>query len=84
MNVTGNRGDCRILREEGRVQRISAEQKRYEQVHTCEKITENNNTNVNIQTDNLLEKILHAENKCSLFFSLELPSFFRTLLVNVS
>lgn len=62
MNVTGNRGDCRILREEGRVQRISAEQKRYEQVHTCGKITENNNTNVNIQTDNLLEKILHAEN----------------------
>ena len=62
MNVTGNEDNCRKLREEDHVQRVSAEQKGYVQVHTNRRIAENNNTDANIQTDNLLEKILHREN----------------------
>lgn len=62
MNVTGNEENCRKLLKEDRVQRVSAEQKGYVQVHTNGKITENNNTNANIQTDNLLEKIIMRDN----------------------
>jgi retron-type reverse transcriptase len=62
MNVTGNEDNCRKLQKEDHVQRVSAEQKGYVQEHTNRRITENNNTDANIQTDNLLEEILHREN----------------------
>ena len=62
MNVTGNEDNCRKLREEDHVQIVSAEQKGYVQAHTNRRITENNSTDANIQTDNLLEEILYRDN----------------------
>ena len=62
MKVTEHGAEYRQSREESRVQRIPAEQERYAQAYIHERITESNNTDANIQTDNLLEKILHRDN----------------------
>jgi len=67
MNVTGNEEKYRQSQEESQVRRISAEQKREAQVYTCERITENNSTNANNQTNNLLERILATDNMNSAY-----------------
>ena len=62
MNVTENEEEYRQFRKGSHEQIISAEQKRYAQVYTHERITENNDTNMNRQTDDLLEQILNRNN----------------------
>ncbi len=62
MNVTENEDEYRQFRKGSHEQIISAEQKRYAQVYTHERITENNDTNMNRQTDDLLEQILNRNN----------------------
>jgi group II intron reverse transcriptase/maturase len=62
MNVTNDRNKNRQLHKEGYLQRVSAEQKGYAEAFACQRITENNHTIKNFQTDNLMEKILHKDN----------------------
>jgi RNA-directed DNA polymerase len=52
----------RQLQIEDYLQRVSAEQKEYAEVCASPKMTETDNTNTNEQTEELLEKILSAEN----------------------
>lgn len=47
---------------EGYLQKVSAEQREYAEVSAHQRITENNITNTDMSTDNLLEKILDYEN----------------------
>ncbi len=62
MKVTGNEGEYRQFRKGNHEQMISAEQKKYAQVYAQRRITENNSTNMNRQTDGLLERILDRNN----------------------
>ena len=62
MNVTENEEEYRQFRKGSHEQIISAEQKRYAQVYTHERITENNDIITYFQTDNLMEQILHKDN----------------------
>lgn len=62
MNVTKNESKDRQLHKEGYLQRVSAEQKEYAEASAHSKITENNHTIADFQTDELLEKILHRNN----------------------
>lgn len=52
----------RQLRLEDYLQRVSAEQKGYAEVCASPKITETDNTNINEQTEDLLEQILSTVN----------------------
>jgi group II intron reverse transcriptase/maturase len=52
----------RQLREEGFLQRVSAEQKEYAEVCESPKMTETDSTNTNEQTGGLLEQILGRDN----------------------
>ena len=62
MNGTKNESKDRQLHKEGYLQRVSAEQKEYAEASAHSKITENNHTIADFQTDELLEKILHRNN----------------------
>ena len=62
MNVTKNELKDRQLHKEGYLQRVSAEQKEYAEASTHSRITENNHTITDFQTDELLEQILQPEN----------------------
>lgn len=62
MNVTNDRNKNRKPQKEGYLQRVSAEQKGYAEVFAYQRITENNRTIKNFQTDNLMEEILHKDN----------------------
>ena len=46
---------------------VSAEQREYEGAFVCKRIAENNNIIANLQTDGLLEKILHRDNRNSAY-----------------
>lgn len=52
----------RQLREEGYLQRVSAEQKEYAEACASPKMTETDSTNTNEQTEGLLEQILNRDN----------------------
>jgi RNA-directed DNA polymerase len=52
----------RQLRDEGYLQRVSAEQKEYAEVCASPKMTETDNTNTNKQREGLLEQILDRDN----------------------
>lgn len=62
MTVTKEGHKDRQPQKEGYLQRVSAEQKEYAEASAPTRITENNNTITNFQTDNLLEGILHRDN----------------------
>jgi len=62
MNVTRNRTNGRKLPREGCPQRVLVEPEGYVEAPIHGKITENNATNTDRQTDNLLDKILSKEN----------------------
>lgn len=62
MNVTNDGFKDRQLHNEGYLQRVSAEQKEYAEVSTHQRITENNDTITDFQTDGLMEKILQTDN----------------------
>jgi group II intron reverse transcriptase/maturase len=62
MKVTERITKDRQPQNEGRSQKVSAEQKEYAEASVYARITENNNTVMTFQTDNLLEKILHRDN----------------------
>ena len=62
MNVTDDGIKDRQLHIEGYLQMVSAEQKEYAEVSTPQRITENNDTITDFQTDNLMEKILQRDN----------------------
>lgn len=62
MTVTKEGHKDRQPQKEGYLQRVSAEQKEYAEASAPTRITENNNTITNFQTDNLLERILHRDN----------------------
>jgi len=62
MNVTKNEIKDRQSHKEGYLQRVSAEQKEYAEASAHSRITENNDTITDFQTDNLLEQILQPEN----------------------
>lgn len=62
MNVTKNELKDRQLNIEGYLQMVSAEQKEYAEVSAHSRITENNVIITDIQTDNLLERILDRNN----------------------
>ena len=52
----------RQLQKEGYLQRVSAEQKKYAEVSNHRRISENNATSTDLQTDSLLEQILQSQN----------------------
>ena len=62
MNVTNDGIKDRQLHIEGYLQMVSAEQKEYAEVSAPQRITENNDTITDFQTDNLMEKILQRDN----------------------
>lgn len=62
MNVTNDGFKDRQLHNEGYLQMVSAEQKEYAEVSTHQRITENNDTITDFQTDGLMEKILQTDN----------------------
>lgn len=62
MNVTKNEFKDRQLHIEGYLQRISEEQKENAEVSDYSRIAENNDTITCIQTDKLMEQILHPDN----------------------
>ncbi|OFV70410.1 hypothetical protein ACWI_21910 [Acetobacterium wieringae] len=63
MKITdGDKIKHRKLQNEGDLQKISAEQKRYADVCESPKIIETEITNTSKQTDGLLEKILTRDN----------------------
>ena len=62
MNVTKNEFEDRQLHIEGYLQRISEEQKENGEVSDYSRIAENNDTITCIQTDKLMEQILHPDN----------------------
>jgi group II intron reverse transcriptase/maturase len=62
MNVTKNEIKDRQLHIEDYLQRVSAEQKEYAEVSVHPRITENNDTITDFQTDKLLEQILQSDN----------------------
>ena len=62
MNVTKDGYKDRQLHKEGYLQMVSAEQKEYAEASARTRIAENNHINMNFQTDNLLERILHRDN----------------------
>ena len=62
MNVTKNEFKDRQLHTEGYLQRISEEQKENAEVSDYSRIAENNDTITCIQTDKLMEQILHPDN----------------------
>ncbi len=62
MNVTNDGFKDRQLHIEDYLQMVSSEKKEYAEVSTYQKITENNGTIIDFQTDELLERILQSEN----------------------
>lgn len=62
MNVTNDGFKDRQLHIEDYLQMVSSEKKEYAEVFTYQKITENNGTIIDFQTDELLERILQSEN----------------------
>jgi group II intron reverse transcriptase/maturase len=62
MNDTNDGLKYRQLHIEDYLQMVSAEQKEYAEVYAHQRISENNLTITNFQTDNLLEKILDRNN----------------------
>ena len=62
MNVTECRSENRKFHNESCLQMVSAKQREYEGAFVCKSIAENNNIVASLQTDNLLEKILHRDN----------------------
>ena len=62
MNVTNDGIKDRQLHIEGYLQMVSAEQKEYAEVSAPQRITENNDTITDFQTDNLMEEILQRDN----------------------
>jgi len=72
MNVTNTGAKCSQLPAdenwmEGSPQKNSAEHEGYAGAHNPERITENNNTNVNMSKDGLLEKMVGRENMNNAF-----------------
>ncbi|MBK5654006.1 MAG: group II intron reverse transcriptase/maturase, partial [Rhizobium sp.] len=62
MNVTKNGSKYRQPRKEGYLQRVPAEQEGYVEVYAPSRITENNITNTDLSTEQLLEEILDNDN----------------------
>jgi hypothetical protein len=62
MKATEHREEGRQLREEGCVQKVSAEQRGYAQASDCERIAEKDDTIRTSGTDNLLERIVQRDN----------------------
>jgi group II intron reverse transcriptase/maturase len=62
MKVTKSGIKYRQLREEGYLQKVSAEQKGYVEAYAPSRITENNITNIDLSAEELLEKILDKDN----------------------
>lgn len=62
MNVTKSELKDRQPHNEGYLQKVSAEQREYAEVFAHQRITENNITNTDLPTDNLLEQILDYDN----------------------
>ena len=62
MKVTKDENKYRQLQKEGYLQKVSAEQGKYGEAYDSSRITENNITNTNLQTEKLLEKILDRDN----------------------
>ena len=62
MNATECRLKNRKFHNESCHQMVSAEQREYEGAFDCRRIAENNNIIADLQTDDLLEKILHKDN----------------------
>lgn len=62
MNATKDKIKDRQLHHEGRLQRVSAEQRKYAETSACSRIAENTNIITDLQTTELLEKILQKEN----------------------
>lgn len=62
MNVTKSELKDRQPHNEGYLQKVSAEQREYAEVPAHRRITENNITDTDMSTDNLLKQILDTEN----------------------
>ena len=62
MKVTKDGSKDRQLHIEDYLQMVSAEQKEYAEVSAHQRITENNDIITDLQTDNLMEQILHKDN----------------------
>jgi RNA-directed DNA polymerase len=62
MNVTNDGFKDRQLHIEDYLQMVSSEKKEYAEVSAYQKITENNGTIIDFQTDELLEQILQLDN----------------------
>lgn len=62
MNVTNDGFKDRQLHIEDYLQMVSSEKKEYAEVSAYQKITENNGTIIDFQTDGLLEQILQSDN----------------------
>ncbi|MDD2959260.1 MAG: group II intron reverse transcriptase/maturase [Lachnospiraceae bacterium] len=62
MNVTKNEIKDRQLHNEGYQQMVSAERKEYAEASAYSRITENNDTITDFQTDRLMEQILQSDN----------------------
>lgn len=62
MKVTKDEAKYRQPQGEGYLQKVPAEQGRYEEAYDSSKITENNITDTNLSTERLLEKILDRNN----------------------
>jgi len=62
MNVTDGKYKHRQLHNEGRLQRVPAEQGEYAGACACQKIAENTNIITGLQAAGLLERILHRDN----------------------
>lgn len=62
MNATKDKIKDRQLHHEGRLQRVSAEQRKYAEASACSRIAENTDIITDLQTTELLEKILQKEN----------------------
>jgi group II intron reverse transcriptase/maturase len=62
MNVTNDGFKDRQLHIEDYLQMVSSEKKEYAEVSAYQKITENNGTIIDFQTDELLEQILQSDN----------------------
>ena len=62
MNVTKDENKTRQFHKESYLQRVSAEQRENAEAVVHQRITENNDIITELQTDNLLEKILRRDN----------------------